>query len=200
MRFIGPAARQPRIPKQGDASRTLMAGRWPLARSISGAVPNCSNAYVVLANGQNQDVQHGQGCRTAALHGVFEEASWDAQPQPSSVITITSIIQNEAPLGLYADSNCPASAEIYGLNSFSLLAENNATYNSWEKHQGRTYFISFTARSSLGFCEGWAVACIPASKATQCSTGDDDALYDSVSCYTWPVMRISALDWADRNM
>ena len=179
------------------SAKATMTSRSATAHSITQFAPNCSSAYVVVVNGQTQGAQHVQQRRVAAaIHGVFEHTAWDTEGQQQPAIAITSILQNEAPHGLHKYGACPADAEIDGPNSFSLRAENGRIYSPSQGHQGRMYFIKFTARNGVGSCEGYATACVPEIGATDCRPGDDEPLYDSMSCESWPLKRINVLNWA----
>ena len=187
MRLFGPAMERQSMQEESVYSAKVRgANRSNLENSLKGTAPDCSSAYVVFAKNHTQSVQLVQERGVAAaIHGVFKRAAGNDQAQQTSTIAITSILQNEPREGLHS---CLRDAAIDDVNRFYVLAENPRQYSPMQGHQGRTYFITFTARNSFGSCKGRTTACIPAQGATECSTADGDTLYESTACERLPMM------------
>ena len=143
--------------------------------------PSCSDAYVSISSHagpvENQQV-------AAAIQGVFKS------PDQTSAITITSILQNEAPYGLHQHPD----AQSNGGSSFSVRVEHPRSYEDIQaKPKGRTYLISFTARSTAGSCNGVATMCLP--EGSDCHVHHNEALFDSMSGSLFPVRRVDCMNW-----
>lgn len=156
-----------------------------VAQTGNQTAPSCSNVYVSISSHagpvKNQQV-------AAAIQGVFKT------PHQTSAITITSILQNEAPYGLHQHDKCP-DAQINGGSSFSVRVEHPRSYEDIQaKPKGRTYFISFTARSTAGSCNGVATMCLP--EGSDCHMHHNEALFDSMSCSLFPFRRVDSLNWS----
>lgn len=166
------------------------ASNSSLKQTANITVPVCSSAYAIITDSNAEGrwpVQHQQ--IAAAIHGVAAAGNQD------TVITITSILQNEALYGLHRLDRCP-DAQINGQNSFSLRVEHGATNSAVQPiRSGRTYYVRFTARNDAGFCNGVVPMCIP--NGSDCLMHDNDALYDSLSCSLFPFLRAGSLDWSD---